>query len=947
MRGQFRLTLRRPSEKIRASAYEKMMRRAFPMQLVALRRRYTLGRAAARIAALLFALAVVEEGRADEVAEPGTRLAEAEATTPRNDAVAEAEEETESPGPAGEAESQSSLSGVEVIHVKGRGVGQIEMEVQSSVTQFDASTIQALGAQNVSDLARVTPNVNIVQPGSTQATFFVRGIGLSDFSSNAAGAVSIFQDDVGLNAPAIQTGQLFDVENVDIVRGPQGTGPFRNASAGAIMVQSRRPTGNYTAQLRSSIGQYRTIGDKGARHALIQDYEGALELPIVSDALSARFAFRLREAEPYRTNNCGYSIPFDQRVTRPGGDPVRLHAINSQMCGEGENASIMYPPGKTSQIPFPLPYSVNDEHNWAARGTLRFQPPGTETVFFLNGHGSRLAQDSTLGQVVGTRHAPGTPTDPVYGQRGGNDYQERDAFAELEALCNRDPITKACRNQYVGTQLAKSIATRPLDQRPYRGDYDRVGDDTRDAYGAFASGQGQIFGDVTLFGLTSFDQYVRTTDNDTDFTPERLFELVQDDRAWQLWNELKLDGELESEPIEWNIGGYYLKEHLYNNGNLLIGTSLPIEIHRTYTQDIDSLGAWGEFSWDFADDLTLEGGVRYNYEAKDFKFHVYQINKNLFTPQFSVNPDERRNSSKAWQTPTGQITLTYHIDQSTSAYAKYSRGFKAGHFNALATENLDKPPADPEYNDAWEVGLRGGWFDGRMSIGTAAFYYRYENYQVFLFTDSSNATTAPTLEILNAKQAENYGVELEGQIAPLRGWAPRLFDGLRLSGNFGWLHGEYLDFTTTSFFNLGPGFPSVPVSVSYAGLPLQNAPEFKASGTLEWTFDLGRWGYLIPRYDINWTDDAFFDPNQGHGSIAVGNRPALPDYAIGQKAYYLHNVRLAYRTPTGNVELAGWIRNIDDTVYKNFAFDASKFSSITINFPGQPRSIGFDLTVTF
>ena len=125
--------------------------------------------------------------------------------------------------------------------------GAIETDVPASITQFDASTIQALGAQDISDLSRVTPNVNIVQPGATQATFFVRGIGLSDFSANAAGAVTIFQDDIAFNAPAIQTGQLFDIRDVEIMRGPQGTGPFRNASGGAIRVSSNLPSGNYGA----------------------------------------------------------------------------------------------------------------------------------------------------------------------------------------------------------------------------------------------------------------------------------------------------------------------------------------------------------------------------------------------------------------------------------------------------------------------------------------------------------------------------------------------------------------------------------------------------------------------------------------------------------------------------------------------------------------------------
>src|SRR5439155_101507 len=91
---------------------------------------------------------------------------------------------------------------------------------------------------------------------------FVRGVGLSDFSSNAAGAVTIFQDGVALDAPAIQTGSLFDIEGVEIVRGPQGTGPYRNASAGAILVRSRQPTGQYTAGLRATIG---TTGRRAER----------------------------------------------------------------------------------------------------------------------------------------------------------------------------------------------------------------------------------------------------------------------------------------------------------------------------------------------------------------------------------------------------------------------------------------------------------------------------------------------------------------------------------------------------------------------------------------------------------------------------------------------------------------------------------------------------------
>jgi iron complex outermembrane receptor protein len=183
----------------------------------------TSGARASRIALVLSgALCVAAPAvAADERVAPPAETEAAE-TEPTETEPTETERNPEGPPP-----------GVEVMRVRGRGITSIVSEVPESVTRFDAATIEALGAQNVADLSRVTPNVNIVERGATQANFYVRGIGLADPSANSAGAVAVFQDGVALNAPAIQTGQLFDVQTVEVLRGPQGTGPFRNASAGA------------------------------------------------------------------------------------------------------------------------------------------------------------------------------------------------------------------------------------------------------------------------------------------------------------------------------------------------------------------------------------------------------------------------------------------------------------------------------------------------------------------------------------------------------------------------------------------------------------------------------------------------------------------------------------------------------------------------------------------
>lgn len=896
---------------------------------------------------LAFAAAVAEEEPSRKILVAQAQEEEAAAEQPGAEQPAEQPEAAE-PEAAEPSDSVESVQGVEVIRIRGRGVGGIETEVPSSITQFDAKTIEALGAQDISDLSRVTPNVNIIQPGSTQAIFFVRGIGLSDFSSNAAGAVTIFQDDVSLNAPAIQTGQLFDVEGVDVVRGPQGSGPFRNASAGAIRVRSRRPTGNYAAQLRSSIGRYDAKGGKGADKGLIQDYEGAVEMPLVENWLSSRFAFRLNESEPYMTNDCGNAPPFASRNVRPltansRTDPATIAA---SICGERDPDLQfgMLPreiPGFVdgrSRIPEGLPDTVNDKHNWAARGTFALQVPDTETKFTLNGHGSRLDQDATLGQAMGTLIPLGV-NEFTLGGPASSFYQEPDQEAEFGQICDYDTTLGFCRNPNTKQEFEKNLAERrPLDTRPFRGDYNRVGQETRDTWGGFASAEIDLAFGLNLFLLGSYDAYERARDQDTDFTSDLLFEQVEADEAWQTYEEVRLGGELEAEPIAWEVGGYYLLEKL----NVVSNTTIKggNGFFRDYDQEIQSFAGWAEFKWDFLDDFTLEGGVRYNSEQKDFDFtRVVTVQGVQAVPRFAQQ-------SKTWSTPTGEIILTYHLGQSSNFYARYTRGFKAGHFNALASDqagNVREPPADEEYNDAWEAGLRGRWFGGRLSASTAYFYYRYENYQVFLFRDIPNSP--PVLEIRNAAEAENYGIELEGSVAPLRGWewVPRPLEGLVLSGNFGWLHGEYLDFQIVSKKqNQGA---QIPFTVDFSGNQLQNSPEFKVSATAEWTFNLGRFGFLIPRYDMSWEDDKFFDPNEGFGTARF--QGSLPDYAAGQPAYFLHNVRLAYRTPSGNVELAGWCRNLTDEVYKTFAFDATSFSGVLINFVGEPRTIGVDLTLTF
>ena len=103
---------------------------------------------------------------------------------------------------------------IEEIVVQGQQSVGLETDAAVSVTAFDAVELTALGVQDVSDVASFTPNLEIRTAGATTPTFFIRGVGLNDFNSKAAGAIAIYVDGVPINAPALQLGQLFDVENV-------------------------------------------------------------------------------------------------------------------------------------------------------------------------------------------------------------------------------------------------------------------------------------------------------------------------------------------------------------------------------------------------------------------------------------------------------------------------------------------------------------------------------------------------------------------------------------------------------------------------------------------------------------------------------------------------------------------------------------------------------------
>jgi outer membrane receptor protein involved in Fe transport len=833
--------------------------------------------------------------------------------------------------------------GAEVrIVVAGESEAAAAYAAGDSVTGFNAADIEALGALSVADLAGFTPNLEITTAGATTPTFFIRGVGLNDFNSNASGAVAIFQDDVAINAPAMQLGTLFDVENIGVLRGPVGYGPARNASAGAIRVYSRKPTGSYNGYLRSTYGNYN-----------YNDFEGAVEAPVYEDVLLARFAFRTSHRDGYQRNACGGIPAYPNGPRRTAGQ--RPTDPRWSICGE-EVPRRNFPLAagtKVNGIPQPEPFLangftlnplnaptyVNNLGNWASRLTLRFQPT-LDQDWLINGHYGNRDEYTRQGISYGTngvqRFPDGSQISGVLGGPDGAGFFVRPQVAAmreqtnalLRALGLGQSEALDSRNILVANQIGPN-----LDYEPYTGYYNNVGPTTNEVYGGYVRGEINFLEGLKLTTISAYDAYDRFIEGDTDQSPNTLFHIVTDDEGWQFYQQLGVEGAYEEHGIDWEVGGFFLQESLtvaINNDFGFLGNVGITD--RFYVQDTSSYGLYTDFEWEFWDSFTLEGGVRYNWESKSIDYEL--INTNQTITAFN----EKKRSA-----PTGGVRLTYNFRDDSHVYWKYTRGWKGGHFNASSPLNPEDGVtyAEPETNNAYETGMAASWFDSRVRLDTNFFYYDYDNYQLFTVQNSADAT--PEFVVINAAGVQVYGAEVDLNTRP--------FDNTRLQARFSWLESTFTDFVLKNVIAIQPQGSPFQIrqvrDINLTGNRLTNSPQFKISFTAEQTIPLGRYGSLTARYDTAYTDVTFYDPTEGRGLPNEDDLIFLPPNTIAQKDYWLHNLLFIYRPPVGNFTFEFFVRNVTDEVYKRFAFDATVFQNTTIFFTGEPRMFGGTVSVNF
>ncbi len=216
-------------------------------------------------------------------------------------AQAPAQVQTQPPAPAAETPAAPSASRIQEVVVTAQRRSQNIQDVPISIQALSNRELQEAGIKSTQDLGQITPNVTIVSPigQGNQPLITIRGIGLNDFDTNNAGPNGVYVDDVYISAPSAQSFATFDLSQVQVLKGPQGTLYGRNTSGGALVFNSVRPTDRFTDDLHIEYGEYNTL-----------QIEGAVGGKIV-DGLDGRIAFVVNHSDGYYKNAFTGGDPID------------------------------------------------------------------------------------------------------------------------------------------------------------------------------------------------------------------------------------------------------------------------------------------------------------------------------------------------------------------------------------------------------------------------------------------------------------------------------------------------------------------------------------------------------------------------------------------------------------------------------------------------------------
>ncbi len=830
-------------------------------------------------------------------------------------------------------EAAEEDSGLTEIVVTAQKREQNLQDVPAAISAFSADDLQQRGVSETSDLMGSLPNLQVTSAyGDTQPNFSLRGISVAnEFSASTASPVGVYVDEVYQSFRASHGQQLYDLERVEVLRGPQGTLYGRNTTGGAINFITRRPDLQGTSgYITLGYGNYNTI-----------KAEGALELTMVEDKVGLRAAFTRSKGDGY-TFNPTLNQDFATTDSYAGRLTFRIKPsdrLDITMKGYFSKND------PKQDIPYGIGYLAGRTN---AGGYSRFAPRPE-----LGGR--TLRQNEIQANTAGEYYTA---------SRGAS----MNITAELTDNLTLTSITGYDKADYRLSPFDCDGSPIDICAIRYNSQSENFNQDLRLTYD---SDKLKLIGGL-YYGKDTID-----TQNEPDFfgflrpllssfgvpggfnnIPIGVGNSLRTVPAFAVNPALTPASPGFCAPIVINPGGFFdarsLAAFQYDvaTTNTAGGTSAqaacqaagaapfgPILAKQEFTISRPSKAIYGEAVYEISDAFSVTLGLRYTWDKVKYsnaRTLLYDLAgtgviASLVPYSFPYNPAlPRVNQRRSTGEFTGRIVADYKFTDKILGYASYSRGYRAGTFNGLAYQDTSQVYfLEPEKVNAYEVGLKSRFADNKVQLNLAGFYYDYSNQQI--------AQIIGATSFLRAANGRVFGAEAE--------LAVQVAGPLRIDASFGYLDTKYKG------NSINPADPSS-LTLNINGNRFPNAPKVTFAAGFDLTaFDNGK-TKLILRGDTQYMGKYYFDPFGDYGQKPCGSPrtgtlvlQATPEIACGNPGYWLFNARATVKFDD-KYSLSFWGKNVTNKFYYVYGLNLNAFYQDYLT-RGAPRTFGAEFSARF
>jgi outer membrane receptor protein involved in Fe transport len=451
------------------------------------------------------------------------------------------------------------------------------------------------------------------------------------------------------------------------------------------------------------------------------------------------------------------------------------------------------------------------------------------------------------------------------------------------------------------------------------------------SYGALLKIVGQLSQDWTLTSLTSYDVGHLTlegVDLDGRADPGQLGYTAQFQRA--NFDQGAEEFRLSHDSDTWRavFGLYFGQDTVQDSERYDVFIGVPFSPIFRYVQRRTSKAVFAQGDYGLTHHLTLTAGVRYTDDSVQYRDGHADVATPLAPngtltntlpgagtalcpgqtcPDATLQPLMGTNGAT-----TGRIALTYKFDGGEILYASANHGYRSGAFNGNAYLTLAQLAyVRPETVNAYEVGVKGSYFDQRLSASAAVFYNDYRNQQInFLRGEVTFLGPLPVNILANVPRATTQGFEFEGAL--------QVTEGVRVHAALGLLDATY-----------GAGALAGGFDLSHNRLPY--APRASGKVGADWTIGRLAGGAIRLSPDVVYSGRYYFDPTDSPITQTHG--------------YTLLNTGLSWEGDTTAVRL--WGKNLTDRKYNVYGLDLSHVSGYYFFSGNDPRTLGISVSHTF